>query len=510
MKKHLLLFVFAFATAFIQAQELDYVPFHYIGYELFTIENTMQQRDGDIVTCTYVAVAESNFSEPRTVGKIIHKFSPSTLQFTDSLFWADTVPPYYLFARDSRDDNNICANFEYEEGSDSTFLRISRFTDDDLNINHEGDIVVPVCEGPVSEYIDSYMVDCRGNLIMKYYKEMPDGSFEGHIMRFDPDGVLKHEAILPAEQNFLRKMEVRSESPLTYYHWKRSMGSNLTCYVLDSAFQLKSSAIINKILQEENIGVGCIAYEYLDFRSDTQVVTDGEDILIAARHVNDTNFDILHSEHGIAVARYDLRTMVRKNLITFNEWTGYDTEATCFGLQKMSDGAIYLLYSERNPQHRQMTFAVKMDPDFNVEWKRYCQISEKVELFSTAHCILANDNEGNEVMAITGDCIDQLNNQIGLFYFFLTHDGTVGVNEGGIEVRPYGFYPNPVKEQLLMQFSPDVQPAQVELYDLQGRLVHTQSKAFESIDLSQLPTGAYTMRVIMEDGKVYSDKVLKE
>jgi hypothetical protein len=77
-------------------------------------------------------------------------------------------------------------------------------------------------------------------------------------------------------------------------------------------------------------------------------------------------------------------------------------------------------------------------------------------------------------------------------------------------VRPYAFYPNPVKEQVLMQFSPDVQPAQVELYDLQGRLARRQNKAFESIDLSQLPAGTYTMRVILEDGKAYSDKMVKE
>ncbi len=53
-------------------------------------------------------------------------------------------------------------------------------------------------------------------------------------------------------------------------------------------------------------------------------------------------------------------------------------------------------------------------------------------------------------------------------------------------------------------------PAQVELYDLQGRLVRTQSKSFESIDTSQLPAGTYTMRVIMENGMAYSDKVVKE
>ena len=98
-----------------------------------------------------------------------------------------------------------------------------------------------------------------------------------------------------------------------------------------------------------------------------------------------------------------------------------------------------------------------------------------------------------------------------MVYFFLNHDGPVNVvNESGIEMRPYAFYPNPAKNQMHMEFSPDVQPAQVEFYDLQGRLVYTQSKAFESIDLSQLPVSTYTMRVTLEDGKVYSDKVVKE
>ena len=63
---------------------------------------------------------------------------------------------------------------------------------------------------------------------------------------------------------------------------------------------------------------------------------------------------------------------------------------------------------------------------------------------------------------------------------------------------------------LCIHISPDVQPKQIEFYDLQGRLVRTQSKAFESIDMSQLPAGTYTLRVTMEDGKVFSDKVVKE
>ena len=51
---------------------------------------------------------------------------------------------------------------------------------------------------------------------------------------------------------------------------------------------------------------------------------------------------------------------------------------------------------------------------------------------------------------------------------------------------------------------------QVELYDLQGRLVRTQSKDLESLNLQGQSAGTYTMRVVLEDGKVFSDKVVKE
>jgi hypothetical protein len=104
--------------------------------------------------------------------------------------------------------------------------------------------------------------------------------------------------------------------------------------------------------------------------------------------------------------------------------------------------------------------------------------------------------------------LDQTEAKLFVLKFF--SDGSLSVSEKESFVRPYDYYPNPAKEQLLIQFSPDVQPKQIELYDLQGRLVRTQSKAFENIDMSQLPVGTYTMRVTLEDGKSYTDKVVKE
>ena len=125
--------------------------------------------------------------------------------------------------------------------------------------------------------------------------------------------------------------------------------------------------------------------------------------------------------------------------------------------------------------------------------------------------ILFEDEQGEEKgIAWVGNGYNTFTQKSGIIYFYLNHDGTVGTNESDIEVRPYIFYPNPATNLLHMQFSSDVLPKQVEFYDLQGRLVGRQDKTFESVDMSQLPAGTYTMRVTLENGKSFSDKVIKE
>ena len=77
-------------------------------------------------------------------------------------------------------------------------------------------------------------------------------------------------------------------------------------------------------------------------------------------------------------------------------------------------------------------------------------------------------------------------------------------------LRPYAYWPNPAQDELHLQFSPDAKPIQIEHFDLHGRLVKTQRNGLESLNLDGLTPGTYTMRVAMESGKVFSDKVVKE
>ena len=96
-----------------------------------------------------------------------------------------------------------------------------------------------------------------------------------------------------------------------------------------------------------------------------------------------------------------------------------------------------------------------------------------------------------------------------VFALFINNDYDA-LDEQDIIVRPYSYYPNPAQSELHLSYSPDVQPARIELYDLQGHLLQTQTQGLESIGLEGLAAGQSLMKVTMKDGKVFTDKVVKE
>ena len=188
------------------------------------------------------------------------------------------------------------------------------------------------------------------------------------------------------------------------------------------------------------------------------------------------------------------------------------TLAFCHGMDMSDDETIFLcngVYDRRAWNSGEIDglnrFTVtKTDADANIIWIRFYEDGEHV----FHPCSVMATSDGG--CLVTGRCwtLDQTEAELYVLKFFA--DGSLSVPGTEGFVRPYCYFPNPAKDQLRMQFSPDVQPARVELYDLQGRLVSTQRSSFENIDMSQLPAGTYTMRVTLEDGKAYSDKVVKE
>ena len=520
MRRHLLLILFAIATAALHAQsdgsksELYEIMAHPMGEYRFSTENFMRQHDGDFLFNAFVSVEGPNPYSEIGVGNIFYKMSPTSLTITDSLFVEDPEAPYYLFAANPTGEGNIRANFEYVEQCDSTFLRICHFPDDDLNINHDEDVMVPVCAGFASGQFDNSIVDCRGDLIMKYTTIRPDGGYDEYIARFGPEGTLKHQVLLFENQNVvIQKLRVFKESPLQYYQWTSNSEQNLRVIMMDSLFH-NNTIVLNKMISEQSLSdsIVIIAREYLNFNYDTELIPiGGDEILVAAQYTSDTNFDAMGAEKGVAVAKYDIRTMQMKSHVVFNDYLGWTNNASCLGLKQMSDGTVYFLYKEVGYPDESF-IAVKMDTDLNVEWKRFCKMNNisfhgRLPLFFP---ILYEDEQGEEQgVSWAGYGVDA-NDELYLVYFQLNHDGIPASVENEMEVRPYAFYPNPAQDQLRLHYSPDVEPRQIELYDLQGRLVRSQGSGLESLNLQGLAPGQYVMKVTMADGTAYSDKVVKE
>ncbi len=72
------------------------------------------------------------------------------------------------------------------------------------------------------------------------------------------------------------------------------------------------------------------------------------------------------------------------------------------------------------------------------------------------------------------------------------------------------FYPNPVTDALQLHCPPGTKPVRVELYDVEGRQVLTQQTDLERIGMEGFSPGLYTLRVILDDGTVYTDKLVKQ
>ena len=522
MKKTILLFTFLLAGFFAQAQNasMQFIPFHNPGFDIFQYDSRIiQQRDGDLIVNVLVGTVRDAVVD----GNIFYKVSPTGLQYVDSLFEANTQPPFYMFAQDPRGEGNLRFNFE-PEGNGGTALRISHFSDSDLNINHVDDVLVHLHDSTVYEYVDSYLIDSQGDLILKYYYITPDGSSICHIARYGLDGTLKHAAILPESQNYINTMEEFESTPKRYFQWKRGYQDNLYIYQLDSTFQVVKQNIIDKLLFEHFYGVVNGDSVYMEVMkcfhfgnnnsNSTFVVPDGDDMLIAAPYDYDSGYYYEFHESGAAIARYNMNTLQMKALAHFNDQPDASTDIRIMCFQKTCDGDFFLVYREPTPSPESlptMTVA-KLDNDLNVIWKRYCfePGSFKIDPYWSDYSGKLYDENGNEMgIYVAGEAYRPEFQDNGMFFFFLT-DETLSIEENGLIIRPYAYYPNPAQDELHLQYSPDVKPIQIELFDIQGRIVRLQRNGLERLNLQGLPAGTYTMRVTLEGGLVFSDKVVKE
>ena len=342
-------------------------------------------------------------------------------------------------------------------------------------------------------------------------------------MLISPDGVLErlHEDSLDAGLYIGTLFEYPNANCYGHYRksWYRLPSPRTTTrlFTLDENFDTISSKEFTTVTYD-SIGNNIFKFTLVPIEYTTMRIVDDTTLVFYDRvrelsYVNGSSNPNSQHEYSTLLFKTDLLgNILEYHLI--GSWNGYNDMPAILGQSfdyatncPSSQRQLYVCYEsydiddEYYMEPNSITVA-KMDEDGTIVWQNNYSIPSSL---MRARCLLATQDGGCIVL---GEYTK--NNQYEVFALKIDSEGSYGMDE--VSIRPYAFYPNPTRELLFMQFSPDVQPAQIELYDLQGRLVRTQSKAFESIDMSQLPAGTYTMRVTMEDGKAkaYSDKVVKE
>ena len=484
------------------AQSLDSIVHHVCGYygpvDGGELDHVAQLSDGNVLFIHKVGINMNTTAD--VVGNVHYKMSRHGGILLDTLFVADWDPSYYLFAKNPNGEGNIRLGIVNDSANGSSFLQVFPM-DSDLNYDSVNEIRVPLADTFAYNNQDGFLLDKQNDIVMNYSTRLGNGKKNLHFACFGLDGTLKHENVMPLESFPMNSgylgFGIFNESPREYYSYglnSNAAGSSehIVCYVFDSLFQYKDSFSINK----NNAQYGFV----YNLGWNECILPDGDDFILAGRYKRG-------SKNGVCLVRYDKQTLGQKNVVYFESKpmmysNSFDYGACPVKLCKDADGCFYFCYDTQNimaTDQGQLAVA-KLDADFTVLWQRFCLEPEGCYFHGSVMTVL--DDGG---VAVGGAYWYRRE-----IFFLIINDDYDAMEEQGVIVRPYAYWPNPAQDRLHLQYSPDVTPTQIGLYDLQGRLVRTQRNGLESLDLQGLAAGTYTMRVTLEGGKTFSDKVVKE
>ena len=74
--------------------------------------------------------------------------------------------------------------------------------------------------------------------------------------------------------------------------------------------------------------------------------------------------------------------------------------------------------------------------------------------------------------------------------------------------RQYELYPNPADDRLVLKLADEHKCENVAIYSIDGRMLKSQDSDFENIDVSALTRGVYFVRIRLQEGSVFSEKIV--
>ena len=540
MKKTILLFLGFLVASHLQAQHCDSINNHSVeGFNIIPCiipsnNPSFQLADGNILLVTEQDTRDENGIDTHPYSTKYYKITRQGATIIDSVSYENHQWDKILVARIHENNNpafnqycNVLVRVLNDTANCKADLNLS-FFDDDIHFNEAMEVTVPLADTIINIYYyqtTHCLLDSNNDIIFQYGIPTRD---ETHFDRFGLDGTLKHKTIIPRsvisinydynvgqDELVVQGLKQCSESPV-YYNLYGTLGyvdCNLLflqgafmVYVLDSQFNIANTITI--LPTDPN------SYPYIH----NSVEINGIESLDDGSTLVARNKRIAYDLQTTGIVKYDAYGNIIKQTwfdisdVQFDPYLGFPIDTyTGVDLQKDGNGNVYYAF-QCAIDHVSFITIAKLDEDLNLLWVRYGMQD------SPPHTIVRDgyrfgltllDHGGAVVFGINYNFDGTVLTNEGWF-MMLVDDADYGVTETDRSIRPYLFYPNPVEDRLNIHYSPDVKPLKVELLDLQGRLLATQRANLESIDMQSLPAGTYTMRVVLDNGKTYSDKIIKQ
>ena len=81
------------------------------------------------------------------------------------------------------------------------------------------------------------------------------------------------------------------------------------------------------------------------------------------------------------------------------------------------------------------------------------------------------------------------------------------------EFKDYVLFPSPANDKITLKFNNhyyNTTDNEIKIYGIDGRLLKTQNSDFDNIDISNLSSGVYIMKIYLGNGKIFTEKFVKE
>lgn len=432
---------------------------------------------------------------------LLMKLSPEG-EVLDSLL-IDAYADYSYLMRNPLDEESyiLTEDVWVFDTIDSLFTATFRmwFIDADLNIYN--DMTIPLFTPDTNSFYYTYnpwFIDTQNDFIISTWV-----NDELHMTRLGLDGTVKASAITTGPFPFNYEQEpcgadtsllysdmgfgVFSESPLTYYllggYYPSSGPFAIIGYFFDADFNIIRRHIYENF--SDNIA--------FDGGNSEHILPLDDGTYLIATQLSQLSPSI----GGVGLAKFDMD----HNPICTSPLFGSNH---CYPRQTLiaDENIIYQLYDIGGGYTTHKWALVRLNGDLNIDWEYTLPQSQVYGFMGSSLIMLKNGN-------IAAASICRKNAKYSAVFVIL-HDGYDSAPETTNIEPSFTIYPNPVKDLLSLRFDDGEKPESVELYDLVGRLVASRRNDIESIDMSAMSSGVYTLCVTMKDGEKHYEKIVKE